>query len=908
MRKILPVLVSLILSTVSFGQIINNSLLQKEEISGLILKSNPDFRLVEHKQQFREIDDITKLTYFDDESEITTAGFDFEVAINANCMVYFPAETIMEHTGKILNNISFYVESDGYNVVDTLKLRIWKALEEVNNPVYEQEVTNIKNGWNDVELTIPYKLGTEPIFVGYYLSGVGYVVGIEKYDTYLQPNGYGDIMEFDGNFIHLGEKEFGDLAIKAYVEERDSFGIKLKSIDVSSSVESGIIDIKGTVKNVGLENIKSYDVTYVLNGDTSSVYSVQNINLATDSTMQFKHDVQADLTEVGVYELEVIISNVNSSNEEVNLDDNILSKNINSVLEVVQRKVLHELFTSSTCTYCGLYNPIIDGIVYNNNSDKATLIKYQVNSPGTGDPYYVEETGQRFDYYGLETIPAFLVDGNSENVSYLPEVLNAYASKTALLKIENEVLNYDFDTKNLTADLDITGLSNVSGNLVAQTAVVEKKTTGNIGTTGETEFHNVLMKFIDNTNGNVLSDFAAGETQHVSATTSLANTFVEEISDIRVVVWVQDYDTKEVFQSEYIDLSQENMIDIEVTEISTVKTACGLPADAKVGVSVVNKSTVPVSNFGINCIVNSEQIQKYTYEETLAPGEKAEIEFIQDLSEIGKYSIVITSDLEGDVVETNNKMEISVDNVESTDANRYTENFQVLPLGWSIQDANEDGNSWIYVDYLIDNQEIGHNDPSAFAYEYSNASNADDYLYSTCIDFEAGKTYELSFWYRVGHPSFPEKLNVFIGNAPDKDTMTQQIVELGTLYNDAYKNSETRFQVPTDGTYYIGFHTYSDLNKFYLFVDDIKISDLTAVNEIEDQVNIYPNPTNGLFRVEGVQGAKIVVYNIVGDVVYNNSNASESINIDLSSQKEGSYVVKITDDDRVLTRKIVVTK
>lgn len=82
----------------------------------------------------------------------------------------------------------------------------------------------------------------------------------------------------------------------------------------------------------------------------------------------------------------------------------------------VQRKPLHEVFTSSTCGYCPPANSNIDGIVLDPlNADDATLIKYQVSWPGPGDPYNTPEVQTRRSYYGINSVPAFYVDAASES-------------------------------------------------------------------------------------------------------------------------------------------------------------------------------------------------------------------------------------------------------------------------------------------------------------------------------------------------------------------------------------------------------------------------------------------------------------------------------------------------------------
>ncbi|MGB0887527.1 MAG: T9SS type A sorting domain-containing protein [Vicingaceae bacterium] len=72
--------------------------------------------------------------------------------------------------------------------------------------------------------------------------------------------------------------------------------------------------------------------------------------------------------------------------------------------------------------------------------------------------------------------------------------------------------------------------------------------------------------------------------------------------------------------------------------------------------------------------------------------------------------------------------------------------------------------------------------------------------------------------------------------------------------------------------------------------------------------NIYPNPTTGLINIEGVKGANIVVYDVLGAIVHNEVVASAKTTIDLSNLNKGSYFVKIINNDEVSTQRIVLTK
>lgn len=83
----------------------------------------------------------------------------------------------------------------------------------------------------------------------------------------------------------------------------------------------------------------------------------------------------------------------------------------------------------------------------------------------------------------------------------------------------------------------------------------------------------------------------------------------------------------------------------------------------------------------------------------------------------------------------------------------------------------------------------------------------------------------------------------------------------------------------------------------------------TSVNDTKNtNFKIYPNPTVGLIKIEGVEGAQVLVYNMVGELVYSNANAVAITTIDMSSLQAGNYMVKVINNNEVSTQKIVLTK
>ncbi len=89
---------------------------------------------------------------------------------------------------------------------------------------------------------------------------------------------------------------------------------------------------------------------------------------------------------------------------------------------------------------------------------------------------------------------------------------------------------------------------------------------------------------------------------------------------------------------------------------------------------------------------------------------------------------------------------------------------------------------------------------------------------------------------------------------------------------------------------------------------EVLLGSVGVNNATDSKYSIYPNPTNGLVTVEGAKDAKIIVYNMIGEVIYSNDNSNENTTIDLSSFSAGNYIVKIIDNNEVSTQKIVLTK
>jgi len=102
------------------------------------------------------------------------------------------------------------------------------------------------------------------------------------------------------------------------------------------------------------------------------------------------------------------------------------------------------------------------------------------------------------------------------------------------------------------------------------------------------------------------------------------------------------------------------------------------------------------------------------------------------------------------------------------------------------------------------------------------------------------------------------------------------------------------------------------------FISQFDLSPIvTGLNTISDneidKINVYPNPTtsNTIVQMALTQNQEIefILYNIMGEVVYDKkvSEQAGTINqeIDMASLSNGVYLLKVNEDNKYLTQKII---
>ena len=105
-------------------------------------------------------------------------------------------------------------------------------------------------------------------------------------------------------------------------------------------------------------------------------------------------------------------------------------------------------------------------------------------------------------------------------------------------------------------------------------------------------------------------------------------------------------------------------------------------------------------------------------------------------------------------------------------------------------------------------------------------------------------------------------------------------------------------------------YTYTDVNGCSgsatdsIFVDICMGVQTVASNTID----VYPNPSNGVFNVNAEINSVITVYDALGNVVMNVRTVNTKTELDLSGFANGIYMMTVQSGDQISTERLMLNK
>ena len=517
-----------------------------------------------------------------------------------------------------------------------------------------------------------------------------------------------------------------------------------------------------------------------------------------------------------------------------------------------ERVLLFECFTNTSCGPCAQQNPALDALI-NANADRVAAIKYHMNWPGANDPMYLHNTADnnsRKGVYNVTSVPYTFVDGirfGSTPGGLSQNMVNNWLNIESPFEMR---LAYEVDEAANTITVHVLGRASaaVPGALKLYVGVIEREIHYNTppGANGERDFYNVMKKLLPTASGTSLGSMEAGDYFAYTFTWELANIYNNDQLD--AIAWVQNYNTKEVYQacksSESIEPYYAN--EASVSKISNVKgTNCSGEAQPKV--LLTNNGSNALTSAELEVGVNGETLGAVEWSGNLST-------FKSETVDLGEFSFPVEEEntLEVRIKSINGGAdEASINNIDTTAFKGAPENVATV-MKLSIRTDNNPQETTWKITNLSTGQVILEGGP----YEQIN------HMYTETLEITDDGCYDFTI-YDAGGNGFEGGL---YGLKAGNTTLFS-----GNTFGDSESN-EFSYKVTAD-------------------VDE----------NLNQSVLIYPNPTEGLLNIFCQDKQHVSIYNLAGQRVYE-GYCEGSMQIDMKGYGAGIYAVKVGNE----TQRVVV--
>ncbi|GEM_PF-6960534 len=331
---------------------------------------------------------------------------------NFYCFIELSAEDATLLAGNQITHLHF---SLGYCSASSLKIVITE--DPAGEPLYSQYASCTRLTWNDAKLTSPYTIEAgKPIYIGYEVAQkYSFDAPVDVVKNTANGNTKGDIIGIGTSkdnavWSHATENGHGNLCILAQIEgdrlPRNNAALcSLKACNNPSATEAFPITgdfvtlnspfaIQGEIKNIGLDTLTRYTVTYRLDGKSGDPIAM-TASLAHDSISTFVIP-NLEIAEAGRHEIQVTLTEINGG-EDDSPADNTLSYSFEAYADIFPRNVLIEMFTSQTCQNCDLGDAAVEKAM--EGRDNAI---YVAHHSGFAADSYTHETDEIYTWFFSE--------------------------------------------------------------------------------------------------------------------------------------------------------------------------------------------------------------------------------------------------------------------------------------------------------------------------------------------------------------------------------------------------------------------------------------------------------------------------------------------------------------------------
>ncbi|KAA9331134.1 T9SS type A sorting domain-containing protein [Adhaeribacter soli] len=378
-----------------------------------------------------------------------------------------------------------------------------------------------------------------------------------------------------------------------------------------------------------------------------------------------------------------------------------------------------------------------------------------------------------------------------------------------------------------------------------------------------------------------------------------------------------------------------NATDVGITAITSPNSVCGLTATETVTVVLTNFGTNPQSNIPVSYSINGGNPVTATYAGPLAPGANVTYNFTvpANLSTAGGYTFKAYTALTGDMVLSNDTTTKAVSN----------SLFATLPISLDFE-TNNTGLTAL-------KQVVNSN--STLAEDAGASSGTPSSTKGLVMAGVSSSAWTMPLptvnpW--TMNPNHLAGVYLCFNPVSGADSLILRF-DLKQLYKDANRN--TNFRVTVNGiqvgpTYnppfdpsnpatpivwknirvdlssYIGRpsievglessvkEAYAGGNGTANLIDNVSIISYMPTglkaNLLQSQLSVYPNPSNGTFKVDLPQGKtyELTVTDLTGKVIMTQSTSGGLNQLQLNKAAKGIYLLKVKGENGTATRKLII--
>jgi hypothetical protein len=240
------------------------------------------------------------------------------------------------------------------------------------------------------------------------------------------------------------------------------------------------------------------------------------------------------------------------NNDGIAIDDFMISSR--------DKMALIEHFTNSNLDKAAKADSILDAMVevYGNN---VVDLQYHTSNPA-GDPFYEHNQSApkaRQIYYAMSAVPLAILDGSTDS-KHLFDYASKPLDKNAIIveSLEDNLfdirLEASINSDNLNTEAQIWAKEDVSPtNMSVRIVVVERIIDEVVGNNGDTIFRNVVKAMLPGPGGTTLSNtgWTKGQDRRFEGSWELENVY--DVNQLRIVAFIQNDLTREVYQVAFTD-------------------------------------------------------------------------------------------------------------------------------------------------------------------------------------------------------------------------------------------------------------------------------------------------------------------------------------------------------------------